>query len=150
MNIPFEDWPPPLFKKLPFELWFLIRKMFVVSFLKEHLKFPVLSCKRQNDAFYADRWLAFCGCHKWTIEQGGPFGSSLISQFYKGKRVGFQWSGISMLFNERVFGSGFHVDHVFLDSIFSNDDYWNFEYVYDEESDRDDFLLHFVDYEDVE
>lgn len=143
MTLFFEDWPRELFSKLPFELWLAIKKMFIKSYLLAHLQYPVVVCKRFDDPIFSDYWTACSGFHKWTIERSGPFGSSLVSHYYKGKRDHFEWTGISSMILQRVFGVGVHLDENFLHSIFMENDFWNFEYIIPEgsEADSDEFLL---------
>ena len=129
----FDEMPAKLFDKLPPELWRSVKMFFVKESLKEKLQFPIVTCKRRSHVFYADYWFAVCGHHRWDIESGGPVFTSLISQYFKTKRISFDWSGLHLLIGERIFGVGFNIDDTFLTSIFEDDDYWNFENFYDED-----------------
>ena len=106
--------------------------VFVKSFLESNLKFPVLICRRQDHYFYADYWQAYLNKHRWDIECQGPQMTSLVGQYFKGKRIAFYWSGVSMTIRERIFGLGFHLDQTFLNSIF-DDDSWNFSGRFEED-----------------
>lgn len=143
MTVFFDEWPSGLFAKLPFELWLIIKKMFIKSVLEDHLHFPKIVCKRLNDPILSDYWTASYRFHKWTIEKSGPFGSSLISHYFKGKRDSFEWTKISSLILQRVFGIGLDLNEDFLYNIFVDDTYWEFEYILPEGSDidSDEFLL---------
>jgi hypothetical protein len=133
MNDWFEEVPPELFKRLPVELWLLIKKFFIIETLKDKLKFPILLPIRLGHEMYADFYQARVGVHRWDIESGGPSFTSLVSYYFKEKRYTFDWTGISMISRERVFGVGFNIDETFLNMVFMDDDYWNFESVYDNE-----------------
>ena len=131
-----DDWffdllPQKLFSKLPVELWLKIKMFYIIQTLESTLKFPKLVLKRVNHDMYADFFQATLGPHQWDIETGGPSLTSLISYYYKGKRFTFDWTGMTMISRERVFGIGFNIDETFLNMIFMDDDYWNFENIYD-------------------
>jgi hypothetical protein len=142
MNDWFEEkLPTELSKKLPVELWLHVKKFYIIATLKDKLKFPVVTAIRKNHELYADFYQATIGVHRWDIEIGGPSLTSLLSYYYKEKRYSFDWTGITMVSRERVFGVGFNIDETFLNMIFMDDDYWNFESVYDNE---DSLLIQLV------
>ena len=129
----FEDLPSEIFKKLPVEIWLLIKKFYIIQSLKDKLKFPTILEIRLGHEMYADFYQARVGLHRWDIESGGPAFTSLVSYYFKEKRHTFDWTGISMISRERIFGVGFNIDETFLNMVFMDDDYWNFESVYDNE-----------------
>jgi hypothetical protein len=141
MNDWFEEVPQEIYCKLPVEIWLIIKKFFIIASLKEKLKFPVVSIVRVKDDMFADFYQAKLGVHRWDIEIGGPSLTSLLSYYYNGKRMTFDWTGITMLSRERVFGVGFNIDETFLNMVFMDDDYWNFQSVYDSE---DSLLIQLV------
>jgi len=128
-----ESIPLELLKELPGELWLIVKKFFIIATLKDKLKFPVVTAVRLGHEMYADFYQATIGPHRWDIEIGGPSLTSLLSYYYKEKRYSFDWTGITMLSRERVFGVGFNIDETFLNMVFMDDDYWNFQSVYDSE-----------------
>ena len=64
--------------------------------------------------------------HRWDIEIANISQSSLVSHYFKSKRISLEWSGINMLLRERVFGIGFNINQLFLESIFLDDDFQEF------------------------
>ncbi|MGA1049187.1 MAG: hypothetical protein ACO3UU_14365 [Minisyncoccia bacterium] len=118
----FEDLPLCIVKLLPVEIWKIVHKFYVKKCLLDHLHFPTVLNRRINDDFFADYWQAYCGGHRWDIETGNEVSSTLISHFFNHRRSSIDWSGIMMLMGERVFGIGFNINNLFMNSIFTEDD----------------------------
>lgn len=138
----FEDLPLSIYKLLPPEIWKYIYKFYVKKCLIDNLYFPIIINIRINDEFFADYWQAYCGGHHWEIESTSDCNSSLISHFFNKTRSSIDWSGLTMMRNERIFGVGFNIDDVFM-NVFLDDDY-EFPYFPNipwSEYDSDDFFI---------
>lgn len=117
----FEDIPVCILKLLPLELWKIVHKFYITKCLLDHLQFPVVINRRRNNDFFADYWQAYCSGHRWDIETANEACSTLISHFFNQRRSSIDFSGVLMLMDERVFGNGFNIDNLFMNSIFEDD-----------------------------
>lgn len=134
-------------KVFPVEIWLIIKKFYIRNYLKENLSFPFIVTRRLHHEFFADFWQAYMKHHRWDIEIGNISQSALVSQHFNGKRIAIEWSGVNMMLRERVFGVGFNISQLFLESIFLDDDYLEFlpSVEFDsteEELEENDFLFY--------
>jgi hypothetical protein len=102
--------------KLPAEIWKMIEKYIVIFSLADKLVFPMVICERMNHSFFADYYIAFCGDHRWEIETANIVQSSLVAQYFKKQRLRIEWSGDYILTRERVFGRGFNISNLFIET----------------------------------
>lgn len=119
----FDEFTLDIWNLLPYEIWLMIRSIYIRNFLKDHLKIPSVLPIRMNHELFADFWRAKQGNHIWEIETGNTSSSTLICQYFKESRVSLQWCGEYMLAYEQVFGIGFGISRSFLESIFPYADY---------------------------
>lgn len=110
-------------KIFPLEIWLLIKKFYIQYYLLENLYFPVILPRRINHELFADYWQGYMKYHRWDIEIGNIAQCSLVSHYFMGKRISIEWSGINLQMRERVFGVGFNINQLFLESIFLDEDY---------------------------
>lgn len=122
----FDDLDYRFFKIFPPEIWLIIKKFYIRNYLTDNLLFPELVVRRMDHAFFADYWQAYMRHHRWDIEVGNISLSALVSQHFKGKRLSIEWSGDNMQLRERVFGIGFNISQLFLDTLFMDEDYVDF------------------------
>ena len=117
----FEDIPDCIICLLPPEIWKIVYKFYVKKSLLDSLQFPIVINKRLDDDFFADFWQAYCGGHRWDIETGNEIQSTLISHFFNQKRSSIDWSGLIMFMDERIFGIGFNIDNLFMNTILDDE-----------------------------
>lgn len=122
----FDDLNLKTLNVFPVEIWFIIKKFYIRNYLKENLLFPFIITRRINHEFFADYWQAYMKYHRWDIEIANISQSALVSQYFNGKRLNMEWSGVNMMLRERVFGIGFNISQLFLEAVFLDDDYMEF------------------------
>lgn len=145
----YEELPFCIINLLPPEIWKIVYKFYVRKCLLDHLQFPIVINKRINDDFFADYWQAFCGGHRWDIESANDVNSTLISHFFNQRRSSIDWTGMMMLMDERIFGIGFNIDDLFMNTIFLDDDEIYFPRIAWTTYDSDDsFLLEEINDDD--
>lgn len=119
----FDDLKLETLKVFPVEIWLIIKKIYIRNYLKENLLFPFSITRRMNHEFFADYYQVYMKDHRWDIEIANMSQSSLVSHHFKGKRISIEWAGVNMMIRERVFGIGFNISQLFLESIFLDEDY---------------------------
>lgn len=119
----FDDLKLETLKVFPVEIWLIIKKIYIRNYLKENLLFPFSITRRIHHEFFADYYQVYMKDHRWDIEIASMSQSSLVSHHFKGKRISIEWAGVNMMIRERVFGIGFNISQLFLESIFLDDDY---------------------------
>lgn len=122
----FDDLNLKILKVFPVEIWLIIKKFYIRNYLEENLLFPFSITRRLNHDFFADYYQVYMKDHRWDVEIANMSQSSLVSHHFKGKRISIEWSGINMLIRERVFGIGFNINQLFLESIFLDEDFEEF------------------------
>ena len=134
-------------KVFPVEIWLIIKKFYVRYYLKENLLFPFTIPRRINHEFFADYYQVYLRDHRWDIEIANMSQSSLVSHHFKRKRISLEWSGINMMVRERVFGIGFNINQLFLESIFLDEDFQEFLPSIDldlsSDEDENDYLFYY-------
>jgi hypothetical protein len=143
----FDDLNLKTLKIFPVEIWLIIKKIYIRNYLKENLLFPFLITRRIHHEFFADYFQVYMRDHRWDVEIANMSQSSLVSHHFKGKRISIEWSGINMMIRERVFGMGFNINQLFLESIFLDEDFQEFLPSIDlnnsDEDDENDYLFYY-------